>query len=88
MAIAIFNTPTLAVASPMTLIGVTAVCLVAAILINILKQLLWKDPHKPPVVFHWFPILGNTISYGIDPFKFFFDCKEKVSCLELVLNAS
>ncbi|KAJ9206637.1 hypothetical protein DTO164E3_878 [Paecilomyces variotii] len=77
MAIAIFNTPTLAVASPMTLIGVTGVCLVAAILINILKQLLWKDPRKPPVVFHWFPVLGNTISYGMDPFKFFFDCKEK-----------
>lgn len=78
-----FDSPRLAGMSPMTLLGAAAICLVGAIIINILKQLLWKDPHKPPVVFHWFPVLGNTISYGMDPFKFFFNCKEKVSGLLL-----
>jgi len=52
--------------------------IVLSIVINVLQQLLFKDPTKPPVVFHWFPIIGSTISYGIDPYKFFDDCKEKV----------
>jgi len=53
--------------------------LVLAVVTNVLRQLLLKDPLKPPVVFHWFPFLGNTIVYGIDPYKFFFSCREKVS---------
>lgn len=53
--------------------------IVLSIVINVLQQLLFKDPTKPPVVFHWVPIIGSTISYGIDPYKFFDDCKEKVS---------
>ncbi len=51
------------------------------ILINVLKQLLLKDPNKPPLVFHLVPFVGNTITYGIDPFKFFFACREKVLSL-------
>ncbi|ERF71299.1 Eburicol 14-alpha-demethylase [Endocarpon pusillum Z07020] len=47
------------------------------ILANILKQLLFKNPNEPPLVFHLVPFVGSTISYGIDPFQFFFSCREK-----------
>lgn len=49
-----------------------------SVVVNVLRQLLFKNPHEPPVVFHWFPFVGSTISYGIDPYKFFFGCREKV----------
>ena len=45
---------------------------------NVLKQLLVQRPHEPPVVFHWFPFIGSTVTYGIDPYKFFSDCQRKV----------
>jgi hypothetical protein len=51
---------------------------VLAIVLNILKQLLLKNPNEPPLVFHWVPIIGSTITYGIDPYKFFFACQKKV----------
>lgn len=50
-----------------------AVC----VLQNIARQLLSKDPTKPPLVFHWVPFVGSTIAYGIDPYKFFFSCRQK-----------
>lgn len=50
----------------------------SVIVINVLKQLLIKDPNEPPLVFHLVPFVGSTITYGIDPFKFFFACREKV----------
>lgn len=46
---------------------------------NVLRQKLFKDPSKPPVVLHWFPFIGSTVTYGIDPYKFYFDCQAKVS---------
>lgn len=54
---------------------------VLSIIVDLLKQLVIKDTSKPPPVFHWLPIIGNTITYGRDPLKFFKDCKEKVSSL-------
>ncbi|KAL3471033.1 cytochrome P450 [Aspergillus californicus] len=48
-----------------------------SILVNALKQAIIKEPSKPPLVFHWLPIIGSTITYGRDPLKFFQDCKEK-----------
>lgn len=51
--------------------------LVLAVVLNVLSQLLLKNPNEPPVVFHWFPIIGNTVTYGVDPYKFFFDCRAK-----------
>ncbi|POS82734.1 lanosterol 14-alpha-demethylase, partial [Erysiphe pulchra] len=51
--------------------------LVLAVVLNVLYQLLFRKPHEPPVVFHWFPVIGSTITYGIDPYKFFFDCRAK-----------
>lgn len=57
---------------------VTVLSLLAVtIIVNVLQQTLLKSPHEPPLVFHWVPVIGNTVSYGIDPFKFFFDCKAK-----------
>ena len=52
--------------------------LVLAVVLNVLKQLLFKNPNEPPLVFHWVPIIGNTITYGIDPYDFFFTCRAKV----------
>lgn len=49
-----------------------------SVVVNVLRQLLSKSPHEPPVVFHWFPFVGSTISYGIDPYKFFFNARAKV----------
>ncbi|KAG2418532.1 cytochrome P450 51 [Aspergillus terreus] len=50
---------------------------VLSVVINVLRQLLFKNPHEPPVVFHWVPWIGSTIRYGIDPYKFFFECRAK-----------
>jgi len=47
------------------------------VLANIARQLLFRNPHEPPVVFHIVPWLGSTITYGMDPYKFFFACREK-----------
>lgn len=51
---------------------------VLAIILNVFHQLLFRNPHEPPLVFHWVPFFGNTIVYGIDPYKFFFACRQKV----------
>lgn len=52
--------------------------LVVSVVVNVLSQLLFKNQNEPPLVFHWFPLIGNTVTYGMDPFKFFFACREKV----------
>jgi hypothetical protein len=43
------------------------------------SQVLPKDPSLPPVVFHYIPWFGSAATYGMDPYKFLFDCREKVS---------
>ncbi|KAF2644253.1 lanosterol 14-alpha-demethylase [Massarina eburnea CBS 473.64] len=50
---------------------------VVSVVLNILSQLLIKKPNEPPLVFHWFPLVGNTVTYGMDPFKFFFENQAK-----------
>ena len=62
--------------------GILSLFLIAVIF-NVLGQLLVKDPNEPPLVFHWVPFIGSTVTYGIDPYKFFFSCREKVliSCV-------
>lgn len=52
--------------------------IVVAVVFNVLGQLLVKNPNEPPLVFHWVPFIGSTVTYGIDPYKFFFSCREKV----------
>ena len=49
-----------------------------AVVLNILKQLLLKKPNEPPMVFHWFPVVGSTVTYGMDPYAFFFRNQKKV----------
>lgn len=56
----------------------TVVLLIGPVLINIYLQHRSPNKNLPPLVYHWFPIIGSTITYGIDPFKFFFDCQAKV----------
>jgi hypothetical protein len=58
-------------------VGVLSSILLIVVL-YVLRQLFFKNPNEPPMVFHWFPIIGSTIRYGIDPYAFFFDCKKKV----------
>jgi hypothetical protein len=58
--------------------GGLASFLVLVVVLNVLKQLLFKNPNEPPIVFHWFPVIGSTITYGIDPYAFFFECRKKV----------
>ncbi|KIW28091.1 uncharacterized protein PV07_07775 [Cladophialophora immunda] len=50
---------------------------VISVVTNILRQLFFRDPHRPPVVWHWFPLIGSTVDYGQDPYRFFFKCREK-----------
>ncbi|TQB75761.1 Lanosterol 14-alpha-demethylase [Monascus purpureus] len=63
--------------SPTTVAAGFAAFLVLSVLFNVLKQILFKDPKRPPVVFHWFPFVGSTVTYGRQPLKFLQDCKEK-----------
>ncbi|KAE9381668.1 eburicol 14 alpha-demethylase [Stipitochalara longipes BDJ] len=63
-----------------------AAFLVLAIVLNVLSQLLFKNPNEPPVVFHWVPIIGSTITYGIDPYRFFFENRAKYGdCFTFIL---
>ncbi|KAK5107454.1 Sterol 14-alpha demethylase [Meristemomyces frigidus] len=47
------------------------------VLLNVARQLTARNPNEPPIVFHWVPFIGSTITYGIDPYKFFFACQKK-----------
>lgn len=63
--------------TPVLVASGVASFLVLAVVLNVLSQLLLKNPNEPPLVFHWFPVIGSTITYGMDPFKFFFANKAK-----------
>ncbi|THW55069.1 Cyp51A, partial [Aureobasidium pullulans] len=47
------------------------------VLLNVVRQLLFANKNEPPVVFHWFPFLGSTITYGMAPTDFFADCQKR-----------
>lgn len=70
-----------AVLDPLSVLPIWALVLsfcALTVLTNVLLQLpIFRNPHEPPLVFHWVPFIGSTISYGMDPFKFFFACREK-----------
>jgi sterol 14-demethylase len=51
--------------------------LVVSIALNVANQILFKNPNEPPVVFHWLPIIGSTVTYGMDPPAFFQKNREK-----------
>ncbi|KAL0573351.1 Lanosterol 14-alpha-demethylase [Marasmius crinis-equi] len=51
---------------------------ILSVVLNVLYQLIIpRRKTDPPLVFHWFPIIGSAISYGTDPVGFFFRCREK-----------
>ncbi|KAK9465209.1 cytochrome P450 [Lipomyces arxii] len=56
--------------------GVVGV-IVVSIVTNVLSQVLFRDPNKPPFVFYWIPWVGSAVSYGMDPYKFFEDNRKK-----------
>ncbi|TBU43941.1 14 alpha-demethylase [Dichomitus squalens] len=59
---------------------------IAIIVINICRQLLSLNRSQPPVVWHWIPFLGSTISYGKDPVGFFRTCRERYgNCFTFIL---
>ena len=62
----------------LTVVAYVVTSLVIVTFSTVLQQFFFRSSHRPPVVFHWLPIIGSTIAYGIDPFKFFFDCQAKV----------
>ncbi|KAI1390154.1 cytochrome P450 [Hypoxylon trugodes] len=56
---------------------VAAAVLFFVVFINVLQQILFRNPKEPPVVFHWFPVIGSTITYGMDPPRFFKENRAK-----------
>ena len=59
-------------------IAISVFLILLVCLSNVLQQVLLKKRNEPPLVFHWLPVIGSTVSYGLDPFKFFFECQAKV----------
>lgn len=57
---------------------VAAGVLFLSVFLNVTSQLLFKNPNEPPMVFHWFPVIGSTITYGMDPPTFFRRNRQKV----------
>lgn len=56
---------------------VLAFSLILIVFLNVLRQLLLKNPNRAPVVFHWFPWIGSAVTYGMQPYKFFADNQKK-----------
>lgn len=66
---------------PLQLLVLASGLTLASVTLNVLAQLcLPASPSSPPLVFHWFPILGSAVSYGTDPYKFFETNRAKVIC--------
>lgn len=66
------------ISSAVQILLVAGYAVATLFLLNVLQQFFFFDDKKPPVVFHWLPFIGSAVSYGIDPYKFFFSCREKV----------
>jgi hypothetical protein len=58
-------------------LAATGSLLSLVIFLNVLQQILFRNPNEPPLVFHFLPWIGNTVTYGMDPYAFFFACREK-----------
>ncbi|PHH73447.1 hypothetical protein CDD82_5469 [Ophiocordyceps australis] len=53
------------------IVVVLATLLVLSMVLNVASQILFANPNEPPIVFHWVPFIGSTITYGMDPPRFF-----------------
>lgn len=65
---------------------VLAALLGLSVVYHVASQILFKNPNEPPMVFSWFPIIGSTITYGMDPPTFFKENREKVSIRHATLS--
>lgn len=64
--------------STVSQVGIVAAAFLAlSVFVHIAKQLLFKNPKEPPMVFSWFPVVGSTVTYGMDPPRFFKENREK-----------
>jgi len=61
-----------------SLLVLLTVFIFLSIIAHVLGPLLFKKKDQPPVVFSWFPLIGSTLEYGTDPYRFFFKYREKV----------
>lgn len=75
----LFALTPLADASPsVKAVSLVVVLPLLAVVLNVASQLLLPRPKNlPPVVFHYVPIIGSAVYYGMDPYKFFFECRAK-----------
>lgn len=65
--------------TPLQASAILTVLISLSVLVNVLFQFVAIGKgNKPPLVFHYFPIIGSTVSYGKDPMVFFERCKQKV----------
>lgn len=70
--------PQLIIGQVLRISGYGIALVLISVVLNVINQLFFYSRNEPPVVFHWFPILGSTISYGMDPYQFFLSCRRKV----------
>lgn len=52
--------------------------IVLSIFLHVANQILFRNPNEPPMVFSWFPFIGSTVTYGMDPPTFFKTNRAKV----------
>ncbi|CEO60839.1 Putative Cytochrome P450 [Penicillium brasilianum] len=69
--------PQLVIGQVLRISGYGIALVLISVFLNVVNQLFFYSKNEPPVVFHWFPILGSTISYGMDPYQFFMSCRRK-----------
>jgi hypothetical protein len=74
--------------TPLAYLGAAGTVLTAIVLLNVLKQLIFRNPTEPPLVFHLFPIIGSTITYGMQPVEFFAKNKAKVCAVKLEVDVA
>ena len=55
-----------------------ALALIVLFVGNVIRQLLPRSKTEPPTVFHWIPVVGNAVSYGMKPYEFFVENRKKV----------
>ncbi|KAF3769290.1 14alpha demethylase [Cryphonectria parasitica EP155] len=63
--------------TPLQVVVFVAGLVAVSVAVNVAKQIFFKNPNEPPVVFHVFPFIGSTITYGMDPPKFFVENRKK-----------
>jgi sterol 14alpha-demethylase len=64
--------------SILSLVGVGFASFIFLVVVfHIAGQLLFKNKNEPPMVFSIFPVIGSTITYGMDPPRFFRENRAK-----------